>query len=105
MDHELTKSRGFLCLDFKTQLKARLSPSRDESCLEAELGLGLRGGEGWKILFQIHKLPLCIIYHWLTLHETQSLYGKALPGSSPLGVVSYCLLGCRALPRGEVLQC
>lgn len=83
MDHELTKSRCFLCLDFKTQLKACLSPSRGESWLEAELGLGLWVREGWKILFQIHKLPLCIIYHWPNLHETQSLYGKALPGSSP----------------------
>ena len=81
MDHELTKSRGFLCLDFKTQLKACLSPARDKSWLEAELGLGLQDGAGWKI-FQIHKLRLCIIYHLLTLHETQSLYAKALPGSS-----------------------
>lgn len=37
--------------------------------------------------FQIHKLPFCIIFYLLTLHETQSLYGKAFLEVSCRGAV------------------
>lgn len=37
--------------------------------------------------FQIHKLPFCIIFYLLTLHETLSLYGKAFLEVSYRGAV------------------
>lgn len=83
MDRVSTKSEDFLSLDFKSHLKACLSPSRHKSWLEAELGLGLQGAVGWEI-FQIYKLLFSIICHLLTLHVWKSSSRKLLVASSYL---------------------
>jgi len=95
MDHELTRSTGFLCLGFKTQLKAYLSPSRDESWLEAELELGLQVGADWEA-FERARCFKYTSYHfvlsvscwpcmkhslWMEKHFQEALYrgNKFLP--------------------------